>query len=158
MSVVGTLTRLRELALSLPRPGCDWEERPHFDPPASPQSVAEIERVAGFTLPADFRDFLERTEAVVALSIHNGYWLGGVECLMEESDAPRTAGGERAIPIATDGGGNAFLLAASGIVWRWDHETGKLARVASSFGAFLERVAEDWEAYVSDKPGWRFLV
>ena len=114
--------------------------------------------MAGFELPADLREFLERTGSVAALSVHNGYWLGGVERLIEQSVSPRTADGERAIPVATDGGGNAFLLGSSGIVWRWDHGTGKLERVAASFGAFLERVAEDWAAYISDKPGWRFLV
>ncbi len=92
------------------------------------------------------------------MSVHIGYWLGGIKKLVEGDTLPRVAEGQAAIPVATDGGGNAFLLVASGRVWRWDHETDNLKLVAESFGAFLERVAEDWAAYVSEKPGWRFLV
>ena len=66
--------------------------------------------------------------------------------------------GERAIPVATDGGGNAILLSSSGAIWRRDHETGKAEKVAASFGAFLKRVAEDWAAYIEEQPGWHFLV
>jgi hypothetical protein len=123
--------------------------------------VAEIERLAGFSLPADFRAFLAQTNAVVGISVHNGYWLGGVEPLMQWPDPakfPRTIDGVQVIPVATDGGGNAFLLGASGCVWRWGHETGKVLQVADSFEAFLQRVVDDWEAYVSDKRGWQFLV
>jgi hypothetical protein len=92
------------------------------------------------------------------MSVHNGYWVGGIEQLIDGDSLPRIADGEVAIPIATDGGGNAFVLGASGQVWQWNHETDKLNLVAASFGAFLERVAEDWAAFVSEKPGWRFLV
>jgi hypothetical protein len=43
-------------------------------------------------------------------------------------------------------------------VWRWDHETGTLAAVAVSFGAFLERVARDWERAASGDANWEYLV
>ena len=152
------MARLQKLALALPRPGCDWEDRPQFEPPATQQSMVELERIAGFGLPSDLREFLEQTESIEAMSVHNGYWLGGIEQLVEGGTLPRVADGEVAIPVATDGGGNAFLLGASGKVWRWDHETDKVEMVAASFGAFLERVAEDWAAYISDKPAWQFLV
>ena len=152
------MTRLHELALALPRPGCDWEDRPQFEPPATPQAIVELERLAGFALPEDLRAFLGQTESIVAMSFHNGYWLGGINKLIDGDSFPRVADGEAAIPVATDGGGNAFLLGASGRVWRWNHETDRLNLVVASFGAFLERVAEDWSAYVSEKPGWRFLV
>lgn len=158
MSVAATVGRLRELALALPRPGCDREDRPRFEPPASLESVVEIERNAGFSLPSDLREFLEQTGAIVAMSVHNGYWLGDINKLLGEESFPRVADGEAAIPVATDGGGNAFMMGVSGRVWRWSHETDRLNLVAASFGAFLERVAEDWSAYVSDHLGWRFLV
>jgi cell wall assembly regulator SMI1 len=158
MSVATTMTRLHELALALPRPGCDWEDRPRFEPPATPQSVVELERMAGFALPGDLREFLDQTDSIVAMSVHNGYWLGGINRLIDGDSLPRVANGEAAIPVATDGGGNAFLLGASGRVWRWNHETDRMNLVAASFGAFLERVAADWSAYVSEKPGWQFLV
>src|SRR6202044_2402277 len=112
--------------LAFPRPDCIWEERPRFDPPASPESVAEFERVAGFPLPDDLRDFFAVNDSVIAISIHNGFWLGGARQLArsaEQGNLPRSVNGERAIPVATDGGGNAFLLTANGRVWRWNHET-----------------------------------
>jgi hypothetical protein len=89
---------------------------------------------------------------------HSGNPFKPAAPLIDEDSLPRAANEEAAIPVAIDGGGNAFLLGASGRVWRWNQETGRLNLVAASFGAFLERVAEDWSAYVSEKPGWRFLV
>src|SRR5262245_27917920 len=44
MSVATSLARLRELAMALPRRGCDWAERPRFDPPAPSHAVATLER------------------------------------------------------------------------------------------------------------------
>ena len=156
-SASASVARLRELALAIPRPECEWEERPRFDPPAPPAAVAAFERAAGFPMPVDFRAFLARTGGVVGMSVHNGYWLGGVERLAPDA-FPREVAGEPAAPVATDGGGNAFLLSAGGRVWKWDHETGRVSEVAASFAAFLVRVADDWAAYVADTPGWRFLV
>jgi hypothetical protein len=158
MSVATSVARLRELALALPRPGCDWEDLPRFEPPQTSQEIAELERTAGFGFPAELREFLEQTDSVVALSVHNGYWLGGIKKLLNPDGLPRVVEGEPAIPVATDGTGNAFLLSASGAIWRWDHETGKAKAVAASFGAFLERVVEDWAADIDERPGWRFLV
>ena len=155
--VQGSIARLRNLALAIPRPGCEWEEQPRFDPPASSEEVAAFELAAGFTIPSDFRTFLAETGAVVGMSVHNGYWLGGVARL-DPAAFPRVSGSEAVAPVATDGGGNAFLLSATGRVWRWDRETGSVSQEAESFAAFLSRVADDWAAYVKDTPGWRFLV
>lgn len=152
-----SIVRLRELAHAIPRPGCEWEDPPRFDPPAPPEAIAAYERAAGFPLPADFRAFLAHTGGVVGMSVHNGYWLGGVERLAV-ADTPKVAGNERVAPVATDGGGNAFLLSEAGRVLRWDHEMGSVTEVAKSFADFLERVADDWAAYVADTAGWRFLV
>jgi hypothetical protein len=123
--------------------------------------VAAFEGVAGFPLPDDLRRFFWHTEAVVALSVHNGYWIGDIASLIvsfERSDFPQTVGGKPAIPVTTDGGGNAFLLSASGCVWRWEHETGTVQQVAETFGRFLARIVADWEAYLANTPGWQFLV
>lgn len=144
--VKASLARLRELARAIPRPGCDWEERPRFEPPPSAEQVDAFERAAGFALPADLRTFLTDCGAVIEMSVHNGYWVGGVEGLARcigRGDFPRSVAGEPVAPVATDGGGNAFLLSSSGRVWRWDHETGNLSEVASSFAGFMERVASD---------------
>jgi hypothetical protein len=159
--VAPSLARLRALAELIPRPGCDWEDQPTIAPPAAPQVIAELTSAAGFDLPADLLAFLADTAAVVGMSVHNGYHLGDPDCILaalRAGDIPRTVHGTRAIPVAFDGGGNAFLMSAVGEVWKWDHETGAVSPVASSFGAFLHRVALDWAAYVADTPGWRFLV
>ncbi len=91
------------------------------------------------------------------MSVHNGYWLGGVERL-SVTDFPQIAAGERVAPVATDGGGNAFLLAECGRVLMWSREKGNFSEVACSFSSFLELVVADWEAYIFDTPRWRFLV
>jgi hypothetical protein len=102
------------------------------------------------------------------MSVHNGYHLCGASDIVRINshsagrasiDVSTGGGAERALIIALDGGGNAFLLSPrSADVWRWDHETGKTARVAESFGGFLARVAEDWTAYIQDRQPWRYLV
>jgi hypothetical protein len=155
--VEASVVRLHELALTIPRPGCEWEERPRFDPPAPPETIAAFEQNVGFPLSADFRAFLSLNSGVVAMSVHNGYWLGGVERL-QVTDFPQMAARERVAPVATDGGGNAFLLSECGRVFLWNHETGNFSHVAGSFSSFLELVVADWAAYIADTPGWRFLV
>jgi cell wall assembly regulator SMI1 len=159
--VEASLARLHELALALPRSGCEWESRPTFDPPATPEAVAAFEMAVGFPLPADLRAFFASTGAVVGMSIHNGYWLGGLDQLTRSAGAggwPREVAGELVAPIATDGGGNVFLVSSGGRVLRWGRETGNVSEVSASFAEFLERVADDWAAYIADIPGWRFLV
>jgi hypothetical protein len=91
------------------------------------------------------------------MSVHNGYWLGGVDRLAR-ADLTQEAAGEMAVPVATDGGGKAFLLTARGRVWRWDREAARMSEVSASFAEFLDRVVSDWAAYVADTPGWRYLV
>jgi hypothetical protein len=155
--VEASLLQLRELALKIPRPDCEWEVRPWFDPPALPEAVAAFEQTAGFPLPLDFKVFLANTSGVVGMSVHNGYWLGCVERLTT-ANFPSMVAGELVVPVGTDGGGNAFLLSEKGRVWRWYLETGNVSEVATSFTAFLDRVAADWTAYVADLQGWRYLV
>jgi hypothetical protein len=156
-----SLARLRELALAIPRPGCEWEERPHFDPPASSEEIAAFERAAGFPFPADLKTFFSEAGAVVGMSVHNGYWVGGIEqltCALIHGDFPRSVSGEATVAVATDGGGNAFLLTSGGHIWFWNHETGNGSVVASSFTEFLDRVATDWAAFIANTPGWHYLV
>jgi hypothetical protein len=99
--IKASLARLRELALAMPRPGCDWEERPQFEPPPMLDQVVAFERAAGFAFPADLRAFFTDCGAVVGMSVHNGYWVGGVEGLTRSilrGDFPRSVAGEERIP------------------------------------------------------------
>ena len=149
------LAKLRELAQALPRPGCEWRAVRHSTPPASPKDIAALERAAGFSLPADLRAFLAHADAVVGMSVHNGYHVGGTKLmtrLVKAKEVPLQVPDGPAAPVALDGGGNGFLVSASGRVWRWDHETSQVRLVADSFTAFLNRVAADWAAYIAETP------
>lgn len=159
--VADVLNRLRGLADLFPE-----GEGPTFSPPASADAIEALESALGFPLPAELREFLAQCDAIVAMDVHNGYWIGGTAELARSvgrGDFPGSmdSGGERitVMPIATDGGGNAFLLTpADGRVWRWDHETGTPSAVADSFVGFLERVAQDWERAASGDADWEYLV
>ena len=118
----------------VPRPGCEWEERPRFDPPPSMDEVVALDARRASRSP-NLVGFFADTGGVVGMSVHNGYWLGDVVRLtraIQRGDFPREVGGEMTIPVATDGGGNAFLMSSVGRVWRWDHETGDRSVVADS--------------------------
>ena len=166
MNVETSLIRLRELAFAIPRPGCDWEERPQFDSPPTPEFVEAASVAAGGQLPDDLLTYFQLCGRVIGMSIHNGYELCSAADLVSKKyrravppTLPGPSGPMPVVPIAWDGGGNAFVLSIpKGDVWRWDHETGVTRFVAPSFSHFLERVVADWEAYVADTPGWRFLV
>jgi cell wall assembly regulator SMI1 len=154
------LNRLRSLADLFPE-----GEGPTFSPPASADAIQAFGSALGFPLPAELREFLAQCDAVVAMDVHNGYWIGG--CRVGSQREPRRfsrkhgyrRGTHHVMPIATDRGGNAFLLTpADGRVWRWDHETGTLSAIAGSFAAFLERVAQDWERAASGDADWECLV
>jgi hypothetical protein len=155
------ISRLRELAQALPRPGCEWEERPRFESPAGSDAIHALERAAGFLFPEDVKTFFAFNDSVVAMSVHNGYHIGGTELIasrLESGEIPRAVPDGSAAPIGFDSGGNAFLLSCAGQVWRWDHETGGMSLVADSFGTFLQRIVADWAAYIDDTAGWQFLV
>jgi cell wall assembly regulator SMI1 len=141
------------------------EAAPRFEPPASPTELAELEDAFGGALPADMLALLQTTRAIVAMDIRNGYWIGGPAELsrsIHRRDFPAEVDvrGEavRAIPLATDGGGNAFMLAVAGSVWRWDHETNGCTFVAENLGTFLHRVAEDWSHDLKGDDTWKYLV
>lgn len=67
--------------------------------------------------------------------------------MRRRGDAPGRIGGTPVLPIATHGGGDMFLIAADGRVWRVDHETGASRLVAGSFKHFLDRLPDEWEDY-----------
>ena len=151
----------------MPRPGCDWERRPDFLPPPTREEWELTTRSLAVPLPDDLSEYLALCGGIRGMSVQNGYHLCGASDIVRMN--PRsggwppnelsTGGGtEPVLTIAFDGGGNAFLLSPQSGVWRWDHETGRTTRVAESFGDFLQRVAEDWTAYIQDRQPWTYLV
>jgi hypothetical protein len=166
MSIADSVARLWELAAQLPRADCPWESQPIFAPPAPPELILALERLSGGSLPKDLRDFLQCCGEVCAMGVHNGYQIGVNARMLQPQNRellPGTIGeaesAELAIPVGADGGGNAFLLIArSGRVYGWNHETGRVNQIADSFIAFLKRVVTDWEHYLADDHAWHYLV
>jgi hypothetical protein len=162
MTVEQALIRLKELAEMFPREECPWEDRPTFEPRTDEKFLEEMRKKLGKALPDDLLAFFRICDAVVAMSIHNGYWIGGAEQLIRSAArgdfVPRIENDD-VFPIATDGGGNAFLISAEvGSVWHWKHETGATRLVATLFGQFLERVVADWEHFAVSDDEWSYLV
>jgi SMI1 / KNR4 family (SUKH-1) len=139
---------------------------PRVEGPATQDEVADLDDALGEAMPAELLELLRATRAIVAMNIRNGYWIGGpaqVSRSIRRGDFPAsvTAEGrdERVLPIATDGGGNAFLLTRRlGSVWRWDHETGRITCVSRNLAGFLRRVAGDWEHDLEGDLSWEYLV
>jgi SMI1 / KNR4 family (SUKH-1) len=125
-----------------------------------------FEQALGLRLPDEVREFLLSCDAIVAMNVWNGYWIGGTanltrSVLREDFPSEFLLCGRsiHLAPIATDGGGNAFLVDMDdGGVFYWEHEEGSVSRVVDSFTAFLERVAEDWKHASMNDKDWRYLV
>jgi len=153
------LSRLRKLADEFPAEG-----RPRFSPRASADSLVAFEKVVGTRLPEQLAGFLRQCDSIVAMDVWNGYWVGGVEQLLRSvgrNDFPAKlveAENDVVVPVATDGGGNAFLMSVNDQrVWKWNHETGNSTPVAHDFVSFLGRIADDWEHFIAGDPVWRYL-
>jgi hypothetical protein len=153
------LSRLRKLADEFPA-----EERPKFSPGASADSVVGFEKVVGTRLPEQLAHFLRQCDSIVAMDVWIGYWVGGVEQLlrsMGRKDFPAKlveANHDVVVPVATDGGGNAFLMSVKDQrVWKWNHETGNSTTVAHDFASFLQRIADDWEHFLARDSAWHYL-
>ena len=161
MEVRDAIKSLRESADFIPRSEYPWEERPSFSAPSQPIDIEAFELASGFELPSDVREFFREVDQIIGMSIHNGYWIGGISNLISmahEDQTPTAIDGQSVMPIATDGGGNVFFLSSTGQVFRMCHETKETSRCQVTFSEFLERVAKDWKAFVSDEPGWSYLV
>jgi cell wall assembly regulator SMI1 len=144
-------------ARSVPQP-----TRPIFAPPASAEDIALLEAAVGNSLPTSIRAFLAEHDSIVAMDVWNGYWIGGVCTLLrsiERGDFPGRIDSHRVMPIATDGGGNAFLtpVDSDGPVWKWSHETGAIKEIASSFQHFLDRIADDFRMFAAGKGDWPYM-
>jgi hypothetical protein len=150
-----------------------------FGAPASKADIAALEEQTTCGLPADYKAFLLRCGSVSAMDFFNGYAIleGPVVhgIMSQQDEVPRyvrRSGSEvPVVPMAGDGGGNLFLLAAQApfTVWKWDHETGAaddgilpeespaLAPVAGSFTEFLRRVVEDWRHFMDEDTDWPYI-
>jgi SMI1/KNR4 family protein SUKH-1 len=159
-SIDAMLLRLRALATAF-----SVNERPTFHPGASPEAISALQAVTAGPVPEDFAYFLSQCDSIIAMDVWNGYWIGGIEWLRRSvacGDFPSaiSEGGnpDSVIPVATDGGGNAFLLSlGSDKVWKWNHESGDATLVARGFAAFLARIVEDWEHFLSSDSTWSYL-
>jgi len=155
------LARLRAIAGNLPH-----DERPIFSPAPPAEAITSLQACVHLPIQDDFISFLKECDAIIAMSIWNGYWVGGVSTLarsIRRKDYPsqlsRKWGQPDVMPVATDGGGNAFLMCLKdGSIWKWDHETGDCTTVARDFISFLIRIAEDWEHYLAGDRSWNYLA
>jgi cell wall assembly regulator SMI1 len=161
VTIASAVARLRALAAHFPE-----EERPRIAPPASDDAVEQFARGAHAPVPAELREFFAITAEIVAMDVHTGYRIGGPETLARSltrgdhypNAIDLSPAGGPTIPCAGDGGGNGYDLAVhDGAVWFWNHETGAAHRIATSFAAFLERVADDWEHAAAYDYKWRYL-
>jgi SMI1 / KNR4 family (SUKH-1) len=158
-SIDDLLSRLHELAEEF-----STDERPTFHQGASQDSISAFQAAAA-QVPKDFTYFLTQCDSIIAMDVWNGYWIGGVGGLLQNMarrDFPSVVSDANnsvpVIPVATDGGGNAFLMSLSGDkVWKWNHGTGDTTLVAPGFSSFLARIAEDWEHFLSDDRTWPYL-
>jgi hypothetical protein len=158
-AIQSTVRRLHEAAALF-----DDQDAPQFAAPASPSELSDLAATANVELPDDFIEFLSLHRAIVAMNIHNGYWIGASSSgplVLADGPSTATCGTARpsVFPIASDGGGNLFLwpLTMSSI-WRWNHDTGVTHQVAEGFVEFLQIVVEDWEHAARGDQAHGYLV
>ena len=142
----------------------DEDDVPQFAPPASPSELDDLAIAAKVDLPVDFIRLLSLHRAIVAMNIHNGYWLGASASgplVLAQGPSTATCGGVRVavVPVASDGGGNLFLRPQTmSSIWHWDHETGIADQVADGLAEFLGLVADDWECAARGDETRAYLV
>jgi SMI1 / KNR4 family (SUKH-1) len=138
---------------------------PTFDGPAEPAALAKLEAAAAAELPASYRDFLRECAGFTAMDVFNGYQLftpDKILALRRDYSIPSSVSmhDERQpyIPIGGDGGGNLFLMGlSSGVICKWQHETGASTPIAESFARFLDRIIEDWAHFIEADDEWPYL-
>ena len=136
--------------------------RPTFSPPASQDALAALETAIGRSIPTGVRDFFATHDSIAAMNIWNGYWVGGAATLarsISRGDFPSEIESHAVMPIATDGSGNAFLLALDpeGPVWKWSPSTQSSREVAPSFQRFLDRLSDDFRMFAAGNHDWPYL-
>jgi len=150
---------------------------PRFGPACCEAEIDELLGAKRVEL-AEYSEFLSINRRIDAADIYNGYFLFSPLLVARQIDMPQRlhVGIEpnlsevEVLPIGSDGGGNGFLMGRSGpsvgLVWKWDHERvvrsdgvarEGVVKVAETFVGFLERVALDWEHFVSGDTSWSYI-
>ena len=160
MTITSIVEKLRDLADKMPREGCDWEETPTISIAANSGAFDVYQRLAAFQFPKDLMQFFSITDLVSGMTVHNGYTIGGIDDLVrsiQRRDFPIHIDSVPVVPIGTTGNGDAFLIDSRGVAYLWRHESGSTTIVADSFSSFLQRIADDWHAYIYDVDDWEFI-
>ena len=154
-------------------------EEATFESGAAPSRIESVAAVVGEPLPVDYRYFLSQCAGFTGMDFHNGYAVHTPEevvRLFREAGAPRQVltdrGAVPVLPVASDGGGNVFLLKLRmpHVVLRWDHEIGETGaalppghpgfrEVADGFVVLLERIRADWSHFLGPDPeAWTYIT
>jgi hypothetical protein len=144
-------------------------------------SASRLEAISAMVvepLPDDYRYFLAQCAGFSGMDFHNGYVVHTPEEVVRvlgQGGAPKNVKTADVaipvLPVASDGGGNVFLLQLRPpcAVLRWDHELGgedavsagdpSLRAVADSFASFLERIRDDWRHFLGPDPAsWTYIT
>ena len=153
-----TLARLQAIAATLPE--CS---RPTFSSPSTQTQLEAFAESITHPLPSNVCDFLAVHDSISAPDIHNGYFIGDSSVLtrsIQRGDFPAANGSTSVFPIGSDGGGNAFVTPShdNGPVWKWRHDIGDFAELSDTFLGFLDRIADDFDAYSRGDERWDFIA
>jgi hypothetical protein len=177
------LERLKAAAERVPSAPSSYPlAAPRFGPGCCDGELAELQSEFVSGLPADYLEYLSLCRRIDAADVFNGYFLYSplrLSRVKGEQGAPRFlhVGVGPALQeifvttIGSDGGGNRFLMGTSatghGQIWKWSHDAelrfdgmGKdgLLLLAADFGAFLERMADDWEHFAAGEHDWPYFA
>jgi cell wall assembly regulator SMI1 len=164
-TVQTALDRLRALAARIPVIESTYPLlEPSFAPGAPPDEVDALEATLAARLPGDYRRFLLLCSRVDAMDVWNGYAVHSpaqVQRILAAREVADRYGGEKLVPVASDGGGNLFFMTLpSGQILKWRQlvSTSPFIEVASSFTGFLERMADDWFHFIEDDREWQYMA
>ncbi len=115
--------------------------------PASAADVSQIEAFAGFSLPADYKIFVERYGGAI-VGPYSVFGFGASDAMgddefsaiqvTERFRSQQWPWTESHLVISMDHAGNAITLDAQGRVYRYDHDSGSTEELACSFESFIK--------------------
>lgn len=117
--------------------------------PATPSDISQIEEFTGYSLPQDYKVFVEKYGGAI-VGPYSVFGFGASEAMGDdESSAIEVTkrfrsqdwpGTKTCLVISIDHAGNAITLDANGHVRRYDHDCGSTELIAESFEDFVT----DW--------------